>query len=235
MRVLSLVICLLGLPGSLWAEAVGSPASILKKGKWVMGLSGGGLFGREFKGDAQATLYQAGHYRGYGLTDWLSIYGKIGLAYLEVDDAAIVKVNDSSTINRFGINVLSSVQLKSRLWQHKTWGLEWDGSVRYTDVRARHKNKNEARWHDWQLATSVAKSMGRLTPYAGISYSIVDVTYRVRQNGQLLKQGTYDEDLPVDLFLGMDYALGSSEDVFVNVEGSFLNGGEVNVAVQYIF
>lgn len=221
--------------GLVWAEAVGSPAGILKKGRWVMGLGGGGLFGRDMKGDAKVTLSQGGHFRGYGLTDWLSIYGKLGLAFLEVDDASILKTLDPGTTNRFGLNVLSSVQLKARLWQNATQDLEWDGSVRYVDIRARHKGKNELRWHEWQLATSVAKGFGRFTPYAGVSYSIVDITYRVRENGKLLKQGTYDQDQPLDIFLGMDYAFGASEDVFVNVEVSFLNGGEVTAAVQYLF
>ena len=223
-------------PCAVWAEAVGSPASILKKGQWVMGLGGGGLFGRDMKGSAKATLYQGGHFRGYGLTDWLSIYGKIGLAYLEVDDGTILKkTSGASSVNRFYFNALSSVQMKARMWQNATQDWEWDGSVRYVDIRAKHKDKNEVRWHEWQFATNVAKAFGRFKPYAGVSYSIIDAFYRVRENGQLLKQGTYHQDQPVDLFLGMDYAFGSSEDVMINVEGSFLNGGEVNVAVQYLF
>lgn len=234
-RALYLVIGALCVPALVWGEGMGSPAGIVKKGKWVMGLSGGGVSGREFTGSAEATTYGIGHYRGYGLTDWLTFYAKIGGAYVEIDDPSIIKVNDVSTLNRFGTNILSSAQLKARFWQRPHWGLEWDGALRYTDIRAKHRDKNEVRWHQWQLATSVAKSMGKLTPYIGVSYAKLDVKYRVRQNGRLLKQGNYEEDQPVDLFFGTDYILGEAEDASLNVECSFLNGGEVNVAVQYLF
>lgn len=235
-RLLILVMaCILCRPPELVAEPVGSPSSILKKGQWAMGLGGGAVLDRKMSGDAKALVYHGGHFRGYGLTDGLSLYGKLGLAYLEADDASIKKANSSSTTNSFGRNLLSSVQLKGRLWQNakKTW--EWDGSIQYVDIRARRKGKNEARWQEWQFATSVAKAIGRLKPYVGVKYSMVDMRFRVRENGSLLTQGTYDEDAPVGFFLGTDYYVGEQEDVIVNVETSYLDGAEVAVSIAYTF
>ncbi len=219
----------------VWAEAVGSPASILKKGKWAMSLSGGALQGRSLSGQGEATVYQGGHARGYGLTDWLSVYGKLGLARLTVDDPTIIKVNDTSSSNSFGANLFAAVQLKSRLWHHVPSEFEWDGSLQYIDMRARHKGKNEARWHEWQFATSVAKPFGRVKPYLGTKLSLVNMHYRVRQQGVLLKDGTYHEDNPIGVFVGSDLLLGSSEDVVLNVETSYQGGLETNMAIQYVF
>lgn len=231
-----LVVGALCVPAAARAEGLGSPSGVTKKGKWVMGVSGGGSSGREMSGSGEATTYGVGHYRGYGVTDWLTAYVKVGGAYVEIDDPTIVtSVAAPAASHNFGGNILSGVQLKARLWQRPEWGLEWDGALRYTDIRAKHRDKNEIRWHHWQLATSFAKSMGKFTPYVGLSLSKLDVDYKIRQNGALLASGSYREDQPVDLFFGTDYILGSAEDASVNVEGSVLNGGEVNVAVQYLF
>lgn len=219
----------------LGAEAVGSPASILKKGKWVMNGSGGAMLDRTLEGQAEATLWHLGHARGYGLTDWLSLYGKLGMARLEVDDPTIIKVNDPSSSNSFGSNIFASVQLKTRLWQHVPSGFEWDGSLQYIDVRARHKGKNEGRWHEWQFASSVAKPFGSLKPYIGAKVSLVNFRYRIRQNGILLTDGRYHEDSPIGVFVGSDLLLGSSEDVVLNVETAYQDGLETNMAIQYIF
>lgn len=233
--VFAILLLALGQAPPLYAEAVGSPASILKKGKWAMGLGTGVIPKRNLKGNADALVYQFGHFRGYGLTDWLSVYGKIGLAYIAVDDPSIVKTGSPSATNRFGFNVLSSVQVKGKLFEHERTGLEWDGSVQYVDMRKRHKGGNEGRWHQYQFATSVAKSLGSLKPYAGVQYSLVDFTYRVRENGTLLRQDKYEEDSPVGCFFGTDWYFGRSEDVILNIETSYLDGAEVNVSIAYTF
>jgi len=225
----------LGAPPALDAESVGSPASILKKRQWAMGAGGGALLARKMKGDADVAVYQLGHFRGYGLTDWLSIYGKIGGASIKVDDPSIKRPTDSSTTHRFGLNVLSSVQLKGRIWQNAKQDWEWDGSVQYVDIRKRHTNRNEGRWHDWQFATSVAKSFGKLKPYLGVKYSMVNFTFKVRDQGTLIQQGKYKEDGPVGLFFGTDCYLGEEEDVVVNVESAYLDGAEVTVSVAHTF
>jgi len=233
--VFAILLLALGQAPPLYAEAVGSPASILKKGKWAMGLGSGVAPERSLKGNAEALVYQFGHFRGYGLTDWLSVYGKIGLAYIAVDDASIIKASDPNSTNDFDANILSSVQLKGKLFEHKRTGLEWDGSIQYVDMRKRHKGKNEGRWHQWQFATSVAKAFDRLTPYVGVQYSFVDFTYRVRENGALIRQDRYEEDNPLGLFFGTDWRFGQSEDVILNIETSYLDGAEVNVAIAYTF
>ncbi len=218
----------------LAAEAVGSPASILKKGRWVMGLGGGGAQ-RDLKGDAEARVIQGGHFRGYGLTDWLSLYGKIGIASLEVDDPAIIKTTTPSTTNDFGLTVLTSAQVKLRLYEHQAGQWEWDGGLQYVDIRARRKGKNEGRWHEWQASTSVAKAIGRLTAYLGVKYDIVDFSFKVRENGAIVKQDKYEEEGPVGVFVGTDVYLGSSENVVLNVESAYQDGAEVDVAVAYTF
>ena len=220
-------------PQDVAAEAVGSPASILEKGQWVMGLGGGVLLGKGFKGGADATGYQLGHFRGYGLTDRLSIYGKIGGAGLSIEDSSIVKQDKSTTHNFLG--VLGGIALKGKLWEspRKTW--EVDGSLHYAIMRARHRHGNDGRWQEWVFATSAARSFGRVKPYVGVKYSLASMKFKVRESGSLLQQGTYKSDVRVGPFLGTDVYFGQAEDVIVNVETSYLDGTEVHLAIQYIF
>lgn len=216
------------------AEPVGSPASILKKGKWVMGLAGSATPERALDG-GDATIYALGHSRGYGLTDWLSVYGKIGGAYIEVDDPSIVRTTESSTSNSFGGNLLAGAQVKARLLASHRFNTEWDGSIQYVDMRARHKGKNEGRWHEWQFATSVAKAFGRVKPYLGAKLSLVKFAYKVRENGSLIAHGDYLQDSPVGAFVGTDVYLGPQEDVVLNLESSYLDGAELAISIAYTF
>src|SRR3989338_8314618 len=218
-----------------FAESVGSPAGILKKGKWVVGLAGGGTAGREMSGDAETKITHGGHYRGYGLSDRVSVYLKLGAASIEIDDPAIKKVNDLDSTHSFGTNFMTGLALKTKLFESATHRWEWDGSLQYLDLRRRHKGKNELRWHEWQLATSVAKEFGRVKPYVGLKYAMVNAFYRVRQEGQLLKQGRYKEKTRLGFFLGTDCALGESEDVILNLESAFQDGPEVTVSLAYTF
>lgn len=227
--------CLLLTAGLAFAEAVGSPASILKKGQWVMGGGGGGLLGRALSGDANATIYQAGHFRGYGLTDRLSLYGKLGAAYLEIDDPAVQTATSPSSIHSFGAGLLVSVGAKGRLWRSASQKWEWDGSVQYVDVRARHRGDHDGHWREWVGATSVARSFGRIKPYLGLKYSIVDVDAKYRENGRPLKQVAYEAETTVGPFFGTDVYFGDQEDVIINVETSYVNGTEVGISVQYLF
>ena len=230
---LTLVLIMCCHPQELAAEAVGSPASILEKGQWVMGLGGGVLVGKGFKGGADATSYQLGHFRGYGLTDRLSIYGKIGGALLSVEDSSIVKQDKSTTHNFRG--VLGGVALKGKLWESpkKIW--EVDGSLHYAILRAKPRSGNDGRWQEWVFATSAARSFGRVKPYLGVKYSLASMKFKIRQDGKLLQQGTYKSDVRVGPFLGTDVYFGQAEDVIVNVETSYLDGAEIHVAVQYTF
>lgn len=234
--VWSFSVALLAPAPVLWAEAVGSPASILKKGKWVMGLSTGMFVERAMDTDADATSFQLGHFRGYGLTDWLSLYAKLGGMQLQVDDPSIKKLNnDQSTTHDFSSGVLLSGGLKARLWHSERLGAEWDAGVQFIRMRARHRGENDARWQEWDFATSVAKSFGRFKPYGGIKYSLVDFDYLIRQNGQFVGQGTYHQDTGVGAFLGTDVYYGEEEQIVLNIEASYTDGPELNVAWQYTF
>ena len=210
------------------AEPVGSPSGILRKGQWLLGLGSGGVFGRTVKATAGGTstdesVYNIEHVRGYGLTDWLSLYGKIGWAYMAVSDAGVQ--------NSFGSNLLLGGQVKARIWHHPRWNCEWDGSLQYLWIGAPHqRGRNQGLWQEYQLATSVAKSFGRFTPYIGAKASLANFSYKLRKNGKITTIGQYKPRSTVGPFVGADYVVG--EDLIVNIESAYINGSELTVTVS---
>ena len=216
---------------AVYAEPVGSSAGVLRKGQWLFGLNAGGVLGRGAKGsgDPQEGLYSATHFRGYGLTDWLSLFGKVGWAYLRVNDGqALTGAND------FGSNLLLGAQVKGRLWHNVKHDLEWDASTQYLWIGAPHRRgRNQAQWQEWQFATTAAKGFGRLKPYVGVKVSLVRFDFHLRRGGHDAEKGSYEQDGFLGPVLGMDYAV--REDTIVNVETSYLNGAEVNVGVARTF
>lgn len=225
------VVCMLAPLPATMADPIGSPASSLRKGQWMFGLGSGGVLGRGAKGagDPEEGLYYIEHVRGYGLTDWLSLYGKVGWAYLRVTDGT-----SASGAHDFGSNLRLGAQLKTRLWHHAKHQWEWNGSVQYLWVGAPHRrDKNQGRWQEWQVATTTAKSLGRLKPYAGIKCSLVNFDVKLRKAGETVQRGTYKQDAWLGPVLGADYLVG--EDIIVNVESAYLDGAEVTVAVAHAF
>jgi hypothetical protein len=131
--------------------------------------------------------------------------------------------------------MLVSIQVKSKIWEHPKTGWEWDGSLQYVDLRARHRTDNDGHWREWVFATSVAKSLGRFKPYLGLKYSVIDFDAKIREHGNLFVQRTYTDEDRVGLLFGTDCYFGASEDVIINVESSYLNGPELDLAIKYLF
>ncbi len=212
------------------AASVGSPSGVLRKGQWTMGLKASGVSRDVTKSDlhAKAELVEGSHFRGFGLTDWLSLYAGVGAAYLGV--------KNSSVTDSFGANVALNGQVKSRLWESKRFGVEWDASAQYLFIGAPHRRgSNQANWNEWQLASGVAKSFGPLKPYVGAKLSFVNMKFKIRKDNRITQQGTYKADGMVSPYLGLDWYVGEAENLVINVEGSFVNNEEVSLGVAYRF
>ena len=214
-------------PSRSYAEAIGGPAKV-EKGQWVLGLGGGGLRKRQMKGGADASLYEGAHFRGYGLTERLTLYGDIGAAYITVNDSAV-----PSTVGRgFGTNLFATGQLKLKLWENIRHGLEWDGSAQYLYAGVPHKrNNNQASWHEERLATTLAKSLGDFTPYLGVELSAVQFDYKFRSDKFTL-DGTYKPKSVVGPVVGMSWCFGEHKDTVLNIEATYVNGAEVTVGLS---
>ena len=120
---------LVGAPAlPLYGAAVGSPAGRLEKGQWMFGADADG-WGRKLilGGETQDAVVATGsHFRGYGLTEWLSVFARIGGAYMRVKDPG---VTTRDATDSFGGNVLLGAGMKARLWHAPRHQLEWDAAA----------------------------------------------------------------------------------------------------------
>ncbi len=224
---------LLSLPfaSAAYAEPSSSPSNIVEKGRWVLGLGGGGLWKRTMKGGAKVSVYEGLHTRGYGLTNRVSLYGKIGGAYVGNDDPSIA----TNVKSDFGANLVLGGQLNARLWKAAKSGWEWDGSVGYLYMGSPHKrNGNQVNWNEWQCATSIAKSLGRFTPYAGIKLSVLHIDYQLRTD-RVTTHGRYQPKGIVGPLFGIDWSFGGEQATVLNLEGSYVGGAEVGLVLTKQF
>ena len=214
-----------------YAEPSGSPSRILEKGQWELGVGGGGLWKRAMKGGAKVSVFEGSHTRGYGLTNRVSLYGKIGGASVGNDDPSI----PTNVSNGFGANLVVGGQLHANLWKTATSGWEWNGSVGDLYMGAPHKRGgNQVNWNEWQLTTSVAKSLGNVTPYVGIKLSALHVDYQLRTD-KVTTHGSYRPKGIVGPLLGLDWAFGKDQITVLHLEGSYIGGAEIDLAVSKRF
>ena len=217
------------------AAPVGSPAGLLEKGQWDFGLEGGGYVSKrpmESSGqsDYEASITYGYHCRSYGLTDRLKITGRVGGSYGYIYDVSDPTVEKKTTLSG---GLVLGAQLKGIIFENKDTGFEWDGSGQFLYMRSHHKRSGKANadWYEWQVATCLAKEIGRFRPYAGVKFSTVNLDYDDGEGNTT----SYDEDGSVGPFVGTAISLGQDRDVIINLEGAFLLGTECFIGVKYKF
>ncbi len=216
------------------AAPVGSPAGLLKKGQWDFSLEGAYLSERpmETAGDPNyhVNITHGYHSRGYGLSDRLTIRGRVGGTYGYIYDESIAGAQSETSMSG-GMGL--GVQLQGIILKNEKYGFEWNGSGQFLFMRSHHKRNGKANvdWYEWQLSSCIAKAIGRIKPYIGVKFSTVDLDYDDGKGNQT----SYDEDGSVGPFVGTDIYLGEDRDIVINLEGSFLLGNELYGALRYKF
>lgn len=225
----------LGMPQAQ-AAPVGSPASLLKKGQWDFAIEGGYIYRRPIttnkdnSDDYEVSMWNGWHSRSYGLTDRISIKGKIGGAYGYIYDNL---PNTTAPKTSLSGGLLLGLQTKGILYQDKASGIEWDGSGQFLYICSHHKRSGKANadWYEWQMATCLAKKLGIFKPYAGVQFSTLTLDH---DDGQGNKT-SYEEGKGIGPFLGTDIFFGKEEDIVLNLELSGVAATEFYGGIHYRF
>ena len=217
-------------------ESVGSPSGILEKGQWLFGLDADG-WNRDLRlsgSDTQkVSVLSSSHFRGYGLTEWLTLYAKVGVAFLRAKDPGIANPDAKAS---FGGNLVLGTGMKARLWHNARRDWEWDATTQYLWLGAPHKrHNNQGFWQEWQLATTIAKSFGRWKPYAGVKPSLVRMRFTRRVGSTFIKSGTYHQNNFLGPVIGTDIYFGKDRKTVLNLETSYLDGPEISLALSVLF
>lgn len=220
--------------GVAQAAQVSCPASLLKKGQWDFAIEGGYIHERPMESEGNSNYHvdlgYGCHSRSYGLTDRLTITGRIGGSFGYLYDETIAGVESKTSLSG---GLALGAQLKGIIWENKDRGLEWDGSGQFLYLQSHHKRSGKANadWYEWQISSCLAKAFNRFKPYAGVKFSTVNLDY---DDGKGNK-ASYDEDGGVGLFAGTDIYFGEDKDIVANLEGAFFLGTEVYLGIRYKF
>ena len=227
----------------VYAESFGTLATTLKKGQWMLNLEGSGTINRDLKyegGKVKSQSWGAYHARGYGLTDRINVFAKIGYQDLnKIDPNPFITYQDDQVDNLKG-GVSFGVSLKGLILKEPENPLEVaiGGSFLYTTANFSNGPKRD--WREWQLGTYVSKQFfDRFGPYVGIKYADLNSTLKFKQKEDMGQEvgGSMNvsSDKKIGIFVGANVYLNKDKDVYLNCEINFVSSLEFGAGIYYKF
>lgn len=220
------------------ADSFGTLTTTLKKGQWMMSVEGYNAYGiakRDLEysnGTTEGNYWGVFHGRGYGLTDRINIFGKIGCHTLKVDPNPFKKEEESLKGGMTGGLYLKGALLK----EPQSWcELGLGGGFLYCS--AHHDNGPKYDWREWQIGSYVSKEFGRFSPYCGLKYSDLNSTIKFKQKEEDLSSGSIkvESNDKVGAFCGANIYLNKDKDVYLNCEVNFISSLEIGTGLYYKF
>jgi hypothetical protein len=221
----------------IWADSFGTLSSTLKKGQWMMSLEGYGALDRDLKysgGTVDAIYWGIYHGRGYGLTDRISIFGKVGYHDLDVDPNPFKNKEESLKGGMAG-----GLYLKGVIFKDPESLFEVGVGGGYLYCSAHHDNGPKYDWREWQIGGYASKEFGRFTPYVGLKYSDLDSKLKFKEKpGEGDVRGgsiEVESDDKIGAFVGVNVFLSQDKDVYLNCEVNFISSLEIGAGLYYKF
>ncbi len=182
------------------------------------------IFDREVK-DYKTARARTYHYTlSIGLTDWLSFDGMVGLG-------DVTGEYRNSNELKFPAHFSWGYGWRARLYKNEEYNLDWVFGFQHmsTHPQKRHalRKKYSIIWDEWQLSTVIAKDIWKLTPYCGMKYSFVYLIDTVDGD----RHRRHSNGSPIGLIIGTDMRM--TDNIFVNVEGRFVDEKGLNAGLTY--
>lgn len=200
-----------------------------KKGRFVAGLQTHALFKRyleEEYGEIRGTQHFL--LLSYGVFDWLAIDLKGGAGNIKHNPQSSDEIDyRSGFAGGYGYRIkFYDVERMRAVFGFQHISVHPGSS--HTGENGQTRNK--AILDDWQYSLLVSYSWKSITPYAGTRWSRVDYIHRVEGER---KRRMSDLTRDIGVIVGADLPLG--EDVWVNLEGQFLDSEALAVSVHWAF
>ena len=161
----------------------------------------------------------------YGVYDWLSIDLKGGAGYIMQHPVAGDEVDYAS-------GFAGGYGLRVRLLDIDKWKVVSGFQHISVHPRGTHLEgvENKAILDDWQVSLLGSYSLGRFTPYLGSRWSRIDYIHRV-EGERKRRMSDFTKD--IGLVFGTDLSL--TDNIRLNLEGSFLDSDAFAASVNYDF
>lgn len=181
------------------------------------------IFDRDF--DEYEDAKAGGYYyqASYGLTDWFSLDGMIGLG-------SVTAEFESSDKLRYPTNFSGGYGFRLRPYRNEKHGIDWVAGFQHMSTHPGKRRQVKGRkyeiiWDEWQLSSTISKEIWRLRPYCGMKYSFTYLISKVDgDRRRRLSNGS-----PIGLIVGTDVKV--ADHVYVNAEGRFFDETALNAGV----
>ncbi len=197
------------------------------KGKYITGYQNNAIFKHDL-GDSYGNIKSIQHFYtlSYGVSDWLSLDGKIGFGNVREKGGVHPKADHNYGFAGgygFKLRVIDDDKNKVRVvtgFQHTS-----------THPASRNLNgdKREAAYEDWQVSLTASRDIGRITPFAGAKLSYGNLIQKTNKIDRKNRPPAYY----AGAVLGCCIKL--TQNTYISVEGHFIDETSLASGVYYKF
>lgn len=197
-----------------------------KRGQWHMGFQGNFVLRKDMhKGLNEVLSRQYFYNASYGLYDWLSFDGKLGVGDFEFTAEIPGNLN-------FEIGFSGGYGLRAKVYDDKINALKGIIGFHHISIHPPSESigdvKYSAVYDEWEISFFASKKFGLIEPYIGGKVSQVFIIRRDNLEDDWSWNGSKEH---IGFIIGSNFNI--SDRWYINVESRFLDEGAVSVAVSF--
>lgn len=197
------------------------------KDKWSVGAQVHAIENRSLKKDfGKAASTQYFYQMSFGVFDWFSLDGKIGVGDVKYKASSGEKTS-------YPVNFAGGYGFRIKPYKNEAQKIETVFGFQHISVHPGSKKvsgvKNTVILDDWQISGLLSKGIGNFTPYAGARLTRLDLIHRIEGSGRERKES----DVDVCPVVGADFNFTPSD--FLNAEIRFVEETSFSLALTHNF
>lgn len=213
-------------PSRLYAAPTYGP-NMPEKGKIVMGYQNNIVF-KHLLDDSYGKIKSTQDFLdlSYGVYDWFSFDGKLGVGDATHEGASFGKV-------AYGYSFAGGYGFRIKLMDNAKYKTKAALGFHHISVHEQDKvingDKYESFLDDWQVDLTVSRNFGKIGPFIGVKASKFDMVYNINHGGRKRR--------PPKHWAGVvaGFGIDLREDISVKVEGHFIDETSLSSGIYYEF
>ena len=225
-RRVSCLLCVFTLSFASWLYAAPTYGPDMpKRGKITMGYQSNIVFKHRLD-DSYGKIESTQHFLdlSYGVYDWFSFDGKLGVGDITHEGASFQKVG-------YGYSFAGGYGFRIRLMDSAKYKAKAALGFHHISVNPQDKvinsDKYESFLDDWQADLTISKNFRKVDPFIGIKASKFDMVYNINHGGRKRTPPKYW----TGVVAGCD--LNLREDISIKVEGHFIDETSFSSGIYY--
>ncbi len=212
------------LPQRLYSAPTHGP-DMPEKGKINMGYQSNIVFKHRLS-DSYGKIKSTQHFLdlSYGVYDWFSFDGKLGVGDVTHDGASFGKVD-------YGYSFAGGYGFRIKLMDNAKYKTKAALGFHHISIHAQDKiidgDKYESFLDDWQTDLTVSRNFGKIDPFIGVKASKFDMVYNINHGGRKRRPPKYWTGVVAGC--GIDLR----EDIAIMLEGHFIDETSFSSGIYY--